>query len=112
MTAVVRIKRHHAAPIPAPCYPNPDTLGTPLKLEQVSARPVDMHGLRRAFPERWGQFCRTHFRSSLELAAFFNTDERTARFWLEGKHAPSSAFALRAVTAFPDAIPCLMQGDC
>lgn len=106
-------KRHTAAPIlRTVCCPDRATPCASVELETISARRVDMHALRRAFPERWGHFCRTHFRNSIELAAFFGTDERTARFWMEGKHAPASPFALRAVTAFPDAIPCLMEGDC
>ena len=76
------------------------------------SRRVDMHALRRAFPERWGDFCRRHFRNSVELAAFFDTDEKTARNWMDGKHAPAGPFVARAVRAFSDAVDILLAGDC
>lgn len=108
---IVAARKHYASPIAAPCYPNPDTLGTAREVKDVS-RPVDMFQLRRAFPERWGEFCRRHFHDHEHLALFFDVDPRTARYWLEGKNAPAAAVVLRAVTAFPDAAPCLMAGDC
>lgn len=109
--AVYQVPRKHhtrlsvAAVEPATPAPAPS-------LGDVSARPVDMHGLRRVLPQRWGELCRRHFRNSLELAVFFDTDEKTARNWLHDKHAPASAFVLRAIAAFPDAMPCLFEGDC
>jgi len=112
MTAVFRAKRHVAAPIPRDvCCIERGTARTSGEVKPVSPRPVDMFQLRRAFPERWGEFCRRHFIDYEHLALFFDVDTRTARYWLEGKHAPAAAFVLRAVTAFPDAAPCLMAGD-
>ena len=110
--AVVCIKRHIAAPIPRDTCCKPATPAPALELGDVSARPVDMHGLRRVLPQRWGEVCRRHFRNSLERAVYFDTDEKTARNWLHDKHAPASAFVLRAIAAFPDAMPCLFEGDC
>lgn len=78
----------------------------------ISGRRIDMHALRRAFPDRWGHFCRTHFRSSSELAVFFDTDEKTARNWMEGRHSPAGPFVARAIEAFPDAMGCLVVGMC
>lgn len=107
-TAVLRIKKHHAR-IPADvCCAKTATQYDALKLEHVSARRIDMHALRRELAGRWGEFCRRHWRNSTDVAAFFDTDERTARFWLEGRHAPSSAFVLRAVTVYPEAVQYLI----
>ena len=109
----VYVVKTHRTHIPAGvCCPDRATKPASVKLEDIAARRIDMHALRRSMPERWSHFCRQHFRNSIELAAFFGTDERTARFWLEGKYAPNASVALRAVTSFPDAIPCLMEGDC
>lgn len=110
--AVVCIKRHIAAPIPRDTCCKPATPAPAPELKDVSPQPVDMHQLRRAFPDRWGEFCRTHFRDAEHLALFMGCDERTARYWIEGKHAPAAPFVIRAVTAFPDAVDCLMEGDC
>lgn len=66
-------------------------------------RPFDMHALRRAFPARWGEFVRRHFRNVTDVAVFFDVEDRTARYWWEGRHAPAAPFVLRAVTAFPHA---------
>lgn len=109
----VYVVKTHRTHIPAGvCCPDRATPCASPSIGEVSPRPVDMHGLRRVLPQRWGELCRRHFRNSLELAVFFDTDEKTARNWLNDKHAPASAFVLRAVAAFPDALPCLFEGDC
>lgn len=103
----------HTARIPAGlCCPDRQAGTEPTAKEagDCSVRPFDMHGLRRSVPEQWGKFCRTHFRNADDVARFFDTDEKTGRNWFEGKHAPSAAFVLRAVSAFPDAVQTLL-GD-
>lgn len=109
---VIVLRRHTSKPFPrACCCPVlKDHTDTP-KASETSFRPVDMHQLRRAFPERWGEYCRTHHRSAEDLALFMGVDERTARYWMEGKHAPAAPFVLRAVTAFPDAAAMLLGED-
>lgn len=107
------IRTHRSAPFKRnTCCPDHATPCGADAPEKHFPRPVDMHQLRRAFPERWGEFCRTHFRDAEHLAVFMGCDERTARYWLESKHAPAAPFVIRAVTAFPDAVDCLMEGDC
>lgn len=110
--AALRIKTHKTRIPVGVCCPDRQagTECAPKEGGECSPRPMDMHGLRRALPHRWAEFCRRHFRNSDELAAFFDVDEKCARNWLEGKHAPASAFTLRAVSAFPDAVPTLL-GD-
>lgn len=76
-----------------------------------SARPFDIHGLRRSCPIQWGKLCRIHFRNADDVARFFNTDEKTGRNWFEGKHAPSAAFVIHAVASFPDALAVLLGAE-
>lgn len=112
---VIVLRTHTSKPFPrAACCPDQKPCTSIPKNERETrfARPVDMHGLRRCFPQRWGAFCRSHFRNGTDLAAFFDVEERTAQLWLNGKHAPAAAFVLRAVAAFPDAVAMLSEGDC
>ena len=111
---LVVIRVHKSKPFPrAVCCPDAQdgTEVTPKADGTYSERCMDMHGLRRALPHRWAEFCHRHFRNSTDLAAFFDVDEKCARNWLEGKHAPASAFTLRAVSAFPDAVPLLLGAE-
>lgn len=111
--AAYQVPPKHKTRVPSGvCCPDRGTSEASAELKDVSCRPVDMFQLRRAFPERWGEFCRRHFHDHEHLALFFDVDPRTARYWLEGKNAPAAAVVLRAVTAFPDAASCLMAGDC
>lgn len=108
------IKVHRAAPIACAvcCHDQIDNTSVTPKSSEINFRPVDMHQLRRAFPDRWGEFCRRHFQDAEHLATFMDVEPRTARYWWEGKHAPAAAFVLRAVTAFPDAASFLADGVC
>lgn len=107
--AAYQIKTHHVR-IPAVVDANAATQAQ-AKSPETDFRRADMHELRRAFPDRWGHFCRRHFLDAEHLAAFMDVEERTARYWLEGKHAPAAAFVLRAVVAFPDAVELLSAGE-
>lgn len=108
------IKVHRAAPIARAvcCHDQIDNTSVTPKSPEINFRPVNMDAMRRALPDRWSHFCHTHFQDVEHLAAFMGVEVRTARYWWEGKHAPTGAVVLRAVTAFPDAAPCLTDGDC
>ena len=69
------------------------------------ARPFDMHGYRRSFPEQWKAFLRAHFKSPVHVAMFFDmNDTTTARHWWNGTNAPMAHFVMHAVDKIPDAI--------
>lgn len=71
--------------------------------EMFSGRPCDPRAFQRVFPHRWQTFLKTHFRNSVEVAAFFDVDERTARLWLEGVSAPRGWAVSYACTSIPSA---------
>ena len=69
----------------------------------LAGRPCDPRALRAAFPERWGRFVRAHFRNPLEVAVFFDVDEKTGRLWWEGSHGPQGWVVDFAIRSIPDA---------
>lgn len=75
----------------------------------LSGRPCDPRAFRRVYPDRWAKFLSTHFRNSIEVAAFFDVDEKTARQWLNGVNAPQAWAASFAVVSIPSAAAFLME---
>lgn len=75
----------------------------------LSGRPCDPRAFRRLYPERWAGFLSAHFRNSIEIAAFFDVDEKTARQWLNGVNAPQAWAASFAVVSIPGAAQYLME---
>jgi len=72
--------------------------------ELAVARPFDLHRFRAMFPTRWAAFLKAHFRSTAEIAAFFDVDDKTARNWVEGSTKPTAPTALIAVARIPGAM--------
>lgn len=72
--------------------------------------PVDLHGIRRRFPDQWAHFLRSHFQGATHIAAFFDVDHRTARDWLSGKHGATAPVALYAIQCIPGALQELIGG--
>lgn len=68
----------------------------------AAGRAFDPHALRRAFPDRWMAFLHAHFRSTLEVALFFDVNERTARKWWEGVGGCQGAPVAMAAAAHPE----------
>jgi hypothetical protein len=75
----------------------------------LSGRPCDPRAFRRLYPDRWSAFLRTHFRNSIEIAAFFDVDEKTARQWLNGINAPQAWAVSFAVVSIPGAAIQLLE---
>jgi hypothetical protein len=75
----------------------------------LSGRPCDPRAFRRVYPDRWAKFLRSHFRNSLEIAVFFDVDEKTARQWLNGVNAPQAWVVSFAVVSIPGAVAALME---
>jgi hypothetical protein len=73
-----------------------------------SGRRADLHGFRRSFPDRWSAFLRAHWRSHLEVALFFDCDERTARNWWAGTSGPRAYHLAIAIRAVPCASAALL----
>lgn len=70
--------------------PKPTTESSEMSYEKFyQGKPIDPYAFRRCFPDRWSAYLRAHFRSSLEVALFFDVTERTAANWLEGSNRPS-----------------------
>jgi hypothetical protein len=75
------------------------------KFDGKFARPFDMHGCRRSFPDRWSAFLRAHFASPVQVALFFDMqDTTTARHWWNGSNAPMAHFVMHAIDKIPEAI--------
>jgi hypothetical protein len=74
----------------------------------LSGRRIDLHALRRVFPDRWAAFLRSHFRSSTEVAYFFDVNEKTARLWMEGATAPRAEVILALIERNPSVLPALL----
>lgn len=71
---------------------------------EIFFRPFDMHGLRRALPDTWADFLKSHFRDAQHVAFMFGVTERTATNWLNRVGAPRPEFVLKAVKHIPGAI--------
>lgn len=67
-------------------------------------RPFDLHRFRVVFPERWQAFLKAHFRSTAEIASFFDVDDKTARNWVEGCTKPTAPTAIIAIACIPGAL--------
>lgn len=74
----------------------------------LSGRRIDLQAVRRMFPSRWSAFLRAHFRSSTEVAFFFDVNEKTARLWLEGATAPRAEVVLALIERAPSVLPALL----
>lgn len=74
-----------------------------------SGRPCDPRAFQRVYPDRWHDFLKAHFRNSVEVAAFFDVNEKTARLWLEGCNAPRGWAVAYAVTRLPSAAKYLLE---
>lgn len=74
-----------------------------------SGRPCDPRAFQRVYPDRWHGFLKAHFRNSVEVAAFFDVNEKTARLWLEGCNAPRGWAVAYAVTRLPSAAKYLLE---
>lgn len=74
-----------------------------------SGRPCDPRAFQRLYPDRWHDFLKAHFRNSVEVAAFFDVNEKTARLWLEGCNAPRGWAVAYAVTRLPSAAKYLLE---
>lgn len=84
---------------------NHDTLKPETSLEILAGeRPFDLHRFRVVFPEKWQAFLKAHFRSTAEIACFFEVDDRTAKNWVEGCTKPTAPSALIAVARIPGAL--------
>ena len=70
----------------------------------LRGRPCDPRQFRAAFPRRWMAFLRAHFQSTVHVAAFFDTDEKTARLWWEGCNAPQGWAVDFAIQSIPSAV--------
>lgn len=75
----------------------------------LAGRPCDPRGFQRLYPDRWAAFLRAHFRSSVEIAVFFDVDEKTARVWSEGVTGPRGWAVSYALVAVPGAAPFLLD---
>lgn len=65
--------------------------------------PVDLHRFKTVFPDRWAAFLKAHWRNSVDVAHFFDVDEKTARNWMEGVSAPRGALVAWVFDAMPAA---------
>lgn len=74
-----------------------------------SGRRCDPRAFQRVYPDRWHGFLKAHFRNSVEVAAFFDVNEKTARLWLEGCNAPRGWAVAYAVTRLPSAAKYLLE---
>lgn len=75
----------------------------------LSGRPCDPRAFQRLYPDRWSGFLRAHFRNSVEVAVFFDVDEKTARQWIEGVTGPRGWAASYACIAIPGAASWLLE---
>lgn len=74
-----------------------------------SGHNADPRAFQRLYPDRWHDFLKAHFRNSVEVAAFFDVTEKTARLWLEGCNAPRGWAVAYAVTRLPSAAKYLLE---
>lgn len=65
--------------------------------------PVEPIAYRDTFARRFMRLCRAVFRSWQQLAAFLQTDDRTARNYWAGLHKPTGDKVALMALAFPEA---------
>ena len=80
-----------------------------MSVDIYSGRRADPRAFQRLYPDRWHGFLKAHFRNSVEVAAFFDVTEKTARLWLEGCNAPRGWAVAYAVTRLPTAAKYLLE---
>ena len=68
-----------------------------------------MHRFRIVLRDRWAALLKAHFRDSVQIAYFFDVDEKTARNWLAGVTLPSGPASLWAIKAMPGAAAILLD---
>lgn len=73
-----------------------------------SGRRADPRAFQHLYPDLWHGFLKAHFRNSVEVAAFFDVTEKTARLWMEGCNAPRGWAVAYAVTRLPTAAKYLL----
>lgn len=76
---------------------------------EFPGRPVDLHRARCLMPGLWSEFVRANFRRPVDVAYFFDCDERTARNWWEGTSAPRAEVVILAAARIPGALPHLLR---
>lgn len=104
---VIVLKRH-VAKVPYSAFAKLIADRSHLSAGTFSEDVLDTYDLRRACPVRWMRFCQLQFPTAADVQSFFNTDEKTVRNWLLGKHAPASPFVVKAIACFPSALPILL----
>jgi hypothetical protein len=67
----------------------------------LDGRAFDPLRYRAVFPERWQAFLHAHFRSTLEVALFFDVTERAAGKWWNGTGGPQGDKVVLAMVEFP-----------
>ncbi len=67
------------------------------------ARPFDLHGYRRRFPDLWAGFLKAHFQGATHIAFVFGVTERCAQNWLNGVGSPKPEFVMMALKNIPAA---------
>lgn len=68
-----------------------------------SGHRCDPRAFQRIYPDRWHGFLKAHFRNSVEVAAFFDVNAKTARLWWEGSTGPQGWTVDFAHRVFPEA---------
>lgn len=76
---------------------------------EFPGRPVDLHRARCLMPGLWSEVVRANFRRPVDVAYFFDCDERTARNWWEGVSAPRAEVVILAAARIPGALPHLLR---
>jgi hypothetical protein len=67
----------------------------------LQGRPFDPYAMKRVLPQEWGAFCRRQFRSSSEVAIFFDVSPRTAEYWWHGNHTGGAVHMALVALSFP-----------
>jgi hypothetical protein len=67
----------------------------------LQGRPFDPWAMKRVLPQEWGAFCRANFRSSSEVAIFFDVSPRTAEYWWHGNHTGGAVHMALVALSFP-----------
>lgn len=68
----------------------------------LRGRPFDPYAMKRVLPQEWGAFCQRQFRSSSEVAIFFDVSARTAEYWWHGNHTGGAVHMALVAMTFPD----------